>query len=521
MGSVRRPPPGPVVVLCAILLGGCASLPTDDARIETHAVVDTDGTHLGQAVVPLVDQHPGLTGVHLIARGADAFAARVVLAEAAERTLDLQYFSWQRDVVGRLLADSVLRAADRGVRVRLLLDDVGTAARDADLLLLDAHPGIEVRLFNPLANREARTLSFIADFARANRRMHNKSFTADNQVAILGGRNIGEEYFEAHAEHDFRDRGLVAIGPVVRQVSAQFDLYWNSDATFRIRALSRERPSAEDVARARADLHAFVEVQRESVYAAAVRGSAIVAELRSRSLSLSWGQATVVYDDPAKINAESTDRATHLAPKLRPALDAVREEAIFVSPYFVPGENGVAVLRGMRERGIRVRVLTNSLASTDVPAVHSGYQRYRRSLLEAGVDLYEVRATARRADAGAEPRERHAKATLHAKTMIFDRQVVFLGSMNLDPRSLLVNTEIGALVEIPDVARLLAEEFDRAVAAGAYRLVLAPGNGAASRLEWVSQDAGTETRHTSEPLATTWQRCKVWFLSLLPIEPLL
>jgi putative cardiolipin synthase len=518
---MRRPSPGAAVVLCAFLLGGCVSLPTDDARVATHAELDTSGTRLGRAVAPLVDQHPGLTGVHLVARGADAFAARVVLAEAAERSLDLQYFLWRRDTVGRLLADSVLRAADRGVRVRLLLDDVGTAARDADLLLLDAHPGIEVRLFNPLANRERRMLSLLADFARANRRMHNKSFTADNQVAILGGRNIGEEYFEADTEVDFRDRDVVAIGPAVGQVSTQFDLYWNSGAAFRMAVLRGERPSAEEIARARAELRAFVEVQRESVYAAAVRGSAIVTELRSRSLSLSWGPATVVYDDPAKIRAESTEGATHLAPKLRPVLAAVRDEVILVSPYFVPGENGVAVLRGLRERGIRVRVLTNSLASTDLPAVHSGYRRYRRSLLEAGVDLYEVKPTARREEVRAESREGKAKATLHAKSMIFDRRVVFLGSMNLDPRSFLVNTEVGAVVEIAEVARLLAEEFDRAVAASAYRLVLTPGNGDSARVEWVSQEAGTETRHTSEPLASAWQRCKVWLLSFLPIEPLL
>ncbi|MGH7353056.1 MAG: phospholipase D family protein [Candidatus Rokuibacteriota bacterium] len=530
---MRRPSPRAASLLCAVLLAGCAALPTDYPRTESHADLDTSDTRLGRAVAPLVNQHPGLTGIHLIARGSDAFAARMVLAEAAQRSLDMQYFIWHRDTTGRLLADAVLRAADRGVRVRLLLDDVGTGANDADLLLLDAHPGIELRLFNPLANRDARMASFLLDFTRANRRMHNKSFIADNQVTILGGRNIGDEYFEARSDVDFRDRDLVAIGPVVPQVSSQFDLYWNSDAAVPVAALGRDRPGAEAVAQARAELQAFVEAQRESAYVTAVRGGAIVRELTGRSLSLSWGPGTVLYDDPAKIRADSTERATHLAPKLRSTIDAVRDEVILVSPYFVPGESGVALLRGMRERGVRVWILTNSLASTDVAAVHSGYQRYRRPLLEAGVELYEAKATARRGAGSAVPRRgeaegaRHvmsgsARAALHAKSMIYDRRVVFLGSMNLDPRSLFVNTEIGVLVQNAEVARLLVDEFDRAVAVNAYRLVLSrPDAESASRVEWVTQEGGAEARYTSEPLASAWQRFKVWLLSLLPIEPLL
>ena len=523
----------PGTLLSVVLLTGCVSLPIDYPRTESHADVHTSDTRLGRAVTPLVDQHSGLTGVYPIARGLDAFAARIVLAEAAQRTLDMQYFSWHRDTTGRLLADAVLRAADRGVRVRLLLDDVGTAADDLVLLLLDAHPGIELRLFNPLANRGARTASFLGDFARANRRMHNKSFTADSQVTILGGRNIGDEYFEAQPDVDFRDRDLVAIGPVVSQVSSQFDLYWNSDAAIPISALRRDHPSADDVAKARAELQAFVETQRSGVYADAVRGSVIVAELTRRSLALSWGSGTVLYDDPAKIGTDSTERGTHLAPKLRQELDAVREEIILVSPYLVPGDEGVALLLRMRERGVRVRILTNSLASTDVTAVHSGYQRYRRPLLEAGVELYEVKPTARRGEDRARRQDgeaegirhglsRSRKAALHAKSMVFDRSLVFVGSMNLDPRSLYVNTEIGVLVRNPEVARLLAEEFDRAVAVSAYRLVLSRSDDeSASRVEWVTRENSAEVRYTSEPLASAWQRFKVWFLSLLPIEPLL
>jgi putative cardiolipin synthase len=514
-----------------VLVTACSSLPIDYARTESHAYVDTGGTPLGRAVTPLVDQHSGLTGVYLIARGLDAFAARIVLAEVAQRTLDMQYFIWHRDTTGRLLADAVLRAADRGVRVRVLLDDVGTDPDDLVLLLLDAHPGIELRLFNPLAKREMRTASFLMDFAHANRRMHNKSFTADNQVTILGGRNIGDEYFEARPDVDFRDRDLVAIGPVVTQVSSEFDLYWNGDAAVPISALRRDRPSPEDVTQARAKLQASAETQRTGVYADAVRDSAIVAELTSRSLALSWGPGTVLYDDPAKIRTDSTERGAHLAPQLRPELDAVREEIILVSPYFVPGDEGVALLLRMRELGVRVRVLTNSLASTDVTAVHSGYQRYRRPLLEAGVELYEVKPTARRGEDRAGRRDGDTegirlsgsrRAALHAKCMVFDRRLVFIGSMNLDPRSLYVNTEIGVLLRNPEVARLLAEEFDRAVAANAYRLVLSrPDDESAPRVEWITQENSAEVRYTSEPLTSAWQRFKVWFLSLLPIEPLL
>ena len=514
-----------------VLVTGCSSLPIDYPRTESHAYVDTSATRLGRAVTPLVDQHSGLTGVYLIARGLDAFAARMVLAEVAQRTLDMQYFIWHRDTTGRLLADAVLRAADRGVRVRVLLDDVGTDPDDLILLLLDAHPGIELRLFNPLAKRETRAASFLMDFAHANRRMHNKSFTADNQVTILGGRNIGDEYFEARPDVDFRDRDLVAIGPVVTQVSSEFDLYWNDGAAVPISALRRDRPSPGDVAQARAKLQASAETERTGVYADAVRDSAIVAELTSRSLAVSWGPGTVLYDDPGKITTDSTERGTHLAPQLRPELDAVREEIILVSPYFIPGDEGVALLLRMREQGVRVRVLTNSLASTDVTAVHSGYQRYRRPLLEAGVELYEVKPTARRGEDRAGRRDGDTegirlsgsrRAALHAKSMVFDRRLVFIGSMNLDPRSLYVNTEIGVLLRNPEVARLLAEEFDRAVVANAYRLVLSrPDDESAPRVEWITQEDSAEVRYTSEPLTSAWQRFKVWFLSLLPIEPFL
>jgi len=506
-----------------LALAGCVSLPTDYPRTVTHTLSDTGATRLGQGIAPLTARHRGESGIHPLRRGIDAFVARLVLTEAADRSLDVQYYIWHADITGKLLANGLLRAADRGVRVRVLLDDLGTAPNDHNLLALDLHPNIEVRLFNPVAARGARGLGTLLEFGRVNRRMHNKSFTADNQAALIGGRNIGDEYFEARPDRDFGDLDALAVGPVVQQVSASFDRFWNSPASVPITALTTDRATDAELEQARAALRAHRAEQEGSAYAAALRDSRLAHELQRGELSLWWGKATVVDDDPSKAGTDPVAHEAHLLPKLAPVVAATTTELMLVSPYFVPGKHGVQWFRALRERGVKMTVLTNSLAANDVVAVHAGYRRYREALLKAGVELWEVKPTAQvAAQPDAEDRRAagagltgSSRASLHAKTFAFDRRVLFIGSLNLDPRSAVINTEIGVLFENPQLASDLVTGLERRLPEVAYRVQFKPGT---TDLEWLSREDGAEVRYESEPQASLGRRFSSWFLSWLPIE---
>ena len=402
-------------LLVMLSLGACGGLPNASERTPSTAMRNNGGTALAAAVRPRVAAHPGQSGLHALPDGREALAARLALADAAQRSLDVQYFIWNKDLAGKVLLEHLFRAADRGVRVRLLLDDLGTAPSDAILLAIDSHPNIEVRMFNPVALRSPRLLGMLADFGRINRRMHNKSFTADGQVAIVGGRNIGDEYFGANEAVNFADLDVALIGPVVHEVSDEFDLYWNNQSSIPIAALARQNTTPEQFAAKRAALIAYDTAAERSAYAESVRDSEFARQLRNRSVSYYWGRATIVNDHPDKVATSAAKTETHLAPQLREVVDATKRELFLVSPYFVPGKRGVDLLAGVRQRGARVVVITNSLASTDGVAVHSKYQLYRKPLLQAGVELYEIKPTAgalheRRTGASADRPDRAARA---------------------------------------------------------------------------------------------------------------
>ncbi len=484
---------------------------------------DPGGTALAAAVRPRLAEHPGQSGLHPFADARDALAARLVLADAAECSLDVQYFTWNTDMVGRVLLERLFRAADRGVRVRLLLDDIGTVPSDSVLLTIDTHPNIEVRMFNPIAIRSARMLGFVADFARINRRMHNKSFVADGQVAIVGGRNIGDEYFGASAAANFADLDLAVIGPVVSEVSDAFELYWSHRAAVPVSKLSRQTTTPEEFAAKRAGLIAHHTAAVQSEYADTVRDSEFARQFRERAVTYCWGEATIVNDHPDKVLTSSSMTETHLAPKLREVVETTERELFLVSPYFVPGKNGVALLASVRRRGARVVVITNSLASTDAVPVHSGYRRYRKALLEAGVELYEIKPTAssrrRRSSGGwfgSKGPRGSSGASLHAKAFAFDRRIGFIGSYNLDPRSNRLNTEMGVLFDCPILVERLPAEAESDLAHTAYRVELNGG-----RLVWVAHVGDQEVRYNVEPEASRRKRFKVIVLSWLPIEWLL
>jgi putative cardiolipin synthase len=505
------------IAIAAFIAAGCASLPSGIEQAESHALRDTGTTRLAKVRESVLSGHPGESAFLPLPGGVDALLARIALAEAAERALDVQYYIWHNDLTGRHFAHALLRAADRGVRVRVLIDDVGAKANDDVLVALDAHPNIEIRLFNPVASRTFRTLGAFGDMERLNRRMHNKSFIADNQAAILGGRNIGDEYFGA-GDVTFTDLDVLTFGPVVGEVSDAFDAYWNATSSIPVAALDVRKDAAHELGEVRAALAAFIEEQRESPYVANARQSLDRFELSGRK-GVSWGKAHVLHDDPAKVTRDREDAKGRLLPQFRELGLAIEREVLIVSPYFIPGDAGVAWLTALVARGVRVTVLTNSLAATDVGAVHAGYQRYRERLLEGGVRLYELKpdapvgAQARSEKDKDKPGFGSSRASLHAKTFVFDRHSVFIGSLNLDPRSIQLNTEIGVVCESASLAAGLAAGIESKLDTAAWRLERVAGG-----IEWVERDGLAERRYGSDPGVGAWTRFSVWFLALLPIE---
>jgi putative cardiolipin synthase len=506
------------LAVCALLLmGGCATLPEDFARPESYALADTDDTALGKASRELRRGRGGETGFYPLGNGLDAFVARAVLANSAQRSIDAQYYLLHKDLLGALFVDLLLKAADRGVRVRLLVDDMDVADKELGLAAADSHPNMEIRVFNPFARNVGRASQFLTRYGEVDRRMHNKSFNADNQYAILGGRNIGNEYFEADPEFAFADLDVLAIGPeVAQQVSTAFDLYWNSELAYPLSVLIRSLPTPRENEEARARLTRFVLEQDDSEYLRALRDSDLANALRADTVRLFWGDGEVVYDPPEKLLEAMGKSERYLAAQLSPHMQAVREELIIFSPYFVPGKEGVAALRAARERGVRIRILTNSLVSNDVAIVHAGYLKFRKPLLRAGVEIYEMNArlTAeqRKAKLGA------SVASLHAKSFVLDRESVFIGSLNLDPRAVYFNTEIGVVVNAPELAAEMTRTFEQRIDEVAFRLELKTDEKGTQKLLWHGLVDGQPKTFDHEPYATLWQRFMVNFLSIFPIE---
>jgi putative cardiolipin synthase len=494
-----------------------SALPSLEHRTPSTAFSDTADTRLGRAIAPRVAAHPGHSGIWALPDARDAFAARALLARAAERSLDVQYYIWRKDMTGTLLLDSLLAAAGRGVRVRLLLDDNNTSGLDTTLAVLDSHPNIEVRLFNPFVMRKPRALGYLTDFTRLNRRMHNKSFTADNQATIIGGRNVGDEYFGATHGVLFADLDVLAVGPVVDEVSNSFDRYWVSGSSYPAEwLLSPVSPDQiADVAEAASQIERS---PAAFAYTSALRDSSFVHDLIEGTLELEWAVTRMVSDNPAKGLGRAAPE-TLLFQELKRALGDPVTGLELVSPYFVPTATGVAWFTALAKRGVEIKVLTNSLEATDVAFVHAGYAKRRKPLLKAGITLYELR---RAMTTGPGPEKRAGSmgssgSSLHAKTFSADRARVFIGSFNFDPRSATLNTEMGFIIESPALAVQIDTTFRSRVPMDAYEVRLAESG----QLFWVEPREGESLRHDREPGTSLWRRAWVRFLSALPIEWLL
>ncbi len=495
------------------LLAGCAGLPSLQGRTESHAIEPDEATPLGRAVMPLARGHPGKTGFVAIDDGRLAFETRMHLARSAARSIDIQTYIWYGDATGTLLFEEVARAAERGVRVRLLLDDANTVGLDPTLALLAAQPNIELRLYNPFAGRNSRGLGLLGDFERLNHRMHNKSFTVDNLATVVGGRNIADEYFEAGQETGLVDLDVLAIGEVVPPVSAEFDLFWNSPSAYPAALLlggvvPEERQA---LARRAQEIEAG---PRYETYAAAILHTKQVSGLLEGSLPLEWTTARVVHDDPAKTLAPGSAVELQLLPKIQAAFGTPTATLDMISPYFVPGETGTESLVDLARHGVRVRVLTNSLAATDVTPVHAGYAKRRPALLRGGVQLFELKPEASSILRRAEEVGSSAKAGLHAKTYAVDGRAIFVGSFNLDPRSSKLNTEMGLIIDSATLAGKLSYVLEHAFPALAYKVTLGPDGD----LRWAD---GTTEGIEVEPETRWFKRFMVRIASWLPGEWLL
>jgi putative cardiolipin synthase len=501
-GSLSR------MAVLVLLVSGCASLPRHVEKSHSEALRDPETTSLGR-IVAAEASSTNLSGIRLLISGEEALADLITLADHAERTLDIQYYLIHQDDSSRILLRHVRLAADRGVRVRVLVDDLNTAGEDRRFMHLGEHTNVEVRVFNPFpGGRFATWTRFVAsatDIRRINHRMHNKLFVADNALAITGGRNIGDQYFTRDQHNNFIDLDVVAAGVIVPELSASFDAFWNSKYAYPIASVASP-VNAEAASPPLVDS------------GPAANASWLEGELDSGKVQLTWVPATVLADRPGKIASEtSPDEEVTIANNLATLMRSATQELIVISPYFVPGQDGVAMFAKLVSQGVHIRILTNSLASTDSPLVHNGYSRYRVALLKLGVELSEVRPKLGQKRARFHP-FRSSNASLHAKALVIDQKTVFIGSMNMDARSARTNSELGLVMRSAEIARQVTSLLDDISADGSYKLQLVDHS---DQIEWSSGEPGSEKTWYTDPETTRLQRFSLKILAPFAPEELL
>ena len=509
----------------AITVAGCSTLPKHkiESIPETTLQVDTAQTTLAQIIQPLQEQHPDLTGYLVLFEPLEALATRLSLIDKAEKRLDLQYYIWDNDKVGSLALHALIRAADRGVKIRLLIDDNNAKSTEGIFLALAQHPNIEVKLFNPYRFRKYRALDMILDLKRINRRMHNKSFIADHQVALIGGRNMTNQYYNVSDNYQFSDVDVMLVGTAVKDISHSFDEYWSHEYAYKVQEVvnqSAHHLSYESLKRQLDEHYERVTVQN---YLDLTSNSQAIDSLMSRDIQLDWVKAEVVKDSPDKIKSKAKKKE-HLNFQLIQHLEQPEKNVDLISAYFVPEKKGAEMLTDLAKDGVKVRVLTNSFKANDVAVVHAFYGKYRQNLLEHGVQLYEFLPALNKNDLDKNTEDLAKKAkvsikglsrsSLHAKLMALDEKQVFIGSFNFDPRSAYLNTEIGVLLNSPPLAQAVHTTMDENLSKYAYKLVL----DANKKITWQRQTPQGPVIYTKEPRMKWWQRAGIKMLSWLPIE---
>ena len=519
-----------LALFLAATLAGCATAPPGAhyPKVRSVALTDFESTHLGQQFARDSRANGGRSAFRLINVGVDGFLMRLEMINAAERTLDLQYFIFRGDESGRLLSEALVRAADRGVRIRVLVDDGDTAPGDEQLLALSGHGSLEVRVFNPFAYRGhskiRRGLEFMLRHSRLDYRMHNKMLVADGAIGLVGGRNVGDQYFQIDPDSQFADDDVFAGGPIVRDVSAKFDEFWNSALAIPAEALTHEHSSgSESSSPGRDTPHAQKLKTAGFDYQDKLTHNEPFAGVLDGQLSLVWADAQFVGDSPDKKSVVAGTRPGELMYEpIAAAVSHVQTELLIASPYFVPTKGEVRRVEECRERGAHVRVLTNSLESAPDLAAHAGYVHQRALLLKDGVEFYEVRARLGTTRGSGESAKiaRFGNYALHGKFFVFDRQKSYVGSMNFDQRSRHLNTEIGFLFDNAELSQQVAARFEAMTQkASAYSVVLRSSDGGKPQLVWQTWEGDHLVELHTEPARSAWQRLKVKLLSLLPLDP--
>jgi putative cardiolipin synthase len=513
---------------------GCATRPPADTleRPVTNALPQADATPLATALAAPERAHPGQSGFRVLQSGTEALQMRIALARAATKTLDMQYYIANEDTTGKLLLGAALYAADHGVRVRMLVDDLNFKDLDDIMAALNTHDNIEIRVFNPFGSAQRsmyqRTQNFFTKIGAFTRRMHNKAMIADNQLAIVGGRNLGDEYFSASDTLQFRDIDVLAAGPITNDISASFDQYWNDSSAYPLRALNRQKFDAQQLDQTRDALRQHWRSNADPYNAKPLNATPLATQISKDELGLVWANAEFRADTPDKVRLPQDQYRSPPLARIKELVENVQHELLIVSPYFVPHDAGVKTLGSVTARGVKVKVLTNSLAATDAVAVQAGYSPYREPLLRAGVDLYEYKPVQDDGDTGgAGAFGSRSRASLHAKTLVFDRNTLVIGSMNLDPRSAHLNTELALVIHSPPLADQVARLFDRVTGPGSsYHVTLAPPGPKLSRgpanlqsnLMWTDVENGIVTRYTVDPNAGFYRNALTGLFLLLPVD---
>lgn len=486
-----------IILFFSIFLYRCSSVDLDQSKSYSVTITNGETTNLGKISKEYTELNEGFSGFYPLKDGKGALHVRLHLAEMAQESIDLQYFLIKDDKAGAAITDALLRAADRGVRVRFLIDDVFTSFPDKSFFLLNQHSNIEIRVFNPVSRKGIKIFNFLGNFSKVDHRMHNKSFTVDNSMSIVGGRNIADEYFDLNKNSHFTDFDILTVGPVVTKVSNSFDRYWNH-------SLSVPADYLYDYSK-KESLEEFKE-SLDSVYEeiyADLDGNQLKGPGETQFISAT---GVVISDDPDELMELIKDEEQQLSYELENILLKAKDEIIFFSPYYIPGDERVELIRSLTERGVGVIIVTNSLSSNNHIAAHSAYAAYREDIIDAGARLYEIKAYSQEDPENPEP------ITLHTKLLFIDRSHVFIGSANYDRRSLEVNAEMGILVNSKELVEMLTESLEDELKNKAYKVEKTKDG----KLQWHSFNEGEKVTEEKEPSTSKWLRFKAWFMKIAP-----
>jgi len=520
-----------LLLLLVSFLAACSSLPQHVYSYQSYSLAfqHPEYTQLGRDFAKAARQHDGRSGFFLLNNGLDGFVARSELIARAQASLDLQYFIFREDKSGMVLTAQLISAADRGVKIRILVDDGNTQDGDERLLALASHPNIQVRIFNPFYyrghNELVRLLEMTANKSELDYRMHNKLFVADNAVALIGGRNIGDAYFQVDPDIQLGDDDVFTVGPMVKKLSQSFDEFWNSVRSVPAQAVVPELATADALDHFKQQLAVnlgSLEKQKES-FVNQAQSSQVLTRLFTGTPNLAWAKAQLVYDSPDKKDVEDDSlEGSLIYEPIKEAVKSTRSELLIITPYLIPGVEGMKLFQQLHDHDVSIRILTNSLESTPELFAHAGYSRYRKPLLKLGVKLYELRAKLGEVvGSGETPKMiRYGNYGLHAKQYVFDRQRVFLGSMNFDQRSMHLNTEVGLIIDSSELAKQALERFERLTdASNSYQVLLLDDSTSNSEsLVWRTKEDGKLTEYRAEPSKSRLQLIKEDLMSILPLD---